>query len=195
MLDFLRSSLDAIVDRSPKELIGAVIISLTLSLAFAGLYALRRRTTSDRLTLMVVLSLGTNVAAMLVVLGYFTYAQNLKMKAVESVSHTRPPGPRGNGLELHLSQRILDMADRDRDGSLSSQEATDAAALFVQTSTSTSGQSRRLDVSTLAEVLRGTLMPPPGTMGPPPLHPQFGQNAGSRNTSPVSIESRQRPQT
>jgi hypothetical protein len=195
MLDLFHSSLDAIVDRSPKELIGAVLISLALSLALTGLYTVRRRKTSDRFALMVVLSLGTNVVAMLVVFGYFTHAQNLKVKAVESVSHTRPPGPRGNGLELHLSQRILDMADRDRDGSISSQEATDAAALFVQTATTTNGQSRRLDVSTLAEAMRGTLMPPPGTMGPPPLHPQFGQNAGSRNVRPASIESRQRPQT
>ena len=195
MLDFFHSSLDAIVDRSPKELIGAIMISLALSLAFTGLYALRRRKTSDRLTLMVVLGLSTNVVAMIVVLGYFTHAQNLKMKAVESVSHMGPPEWRRNGLELHLSQRILDMADRDKDGSISSQEATDAAALFVQTTTSTSGQSRRLDVSTLAEVMRGTLMPPPGPMGPPPLHPQFGQNAVSRNVRPASIESRQRPQT
>ena len=195
MLDFFHSSLDAIVDRSAKELIGAGMISLVLSLAFTGLYALRRRKTSDRFALMVVLGLGTNVVAMLVVLGYFTYAQNLKMKAVESVSHMRPQERRGNGLELHLSQRILDMADSDRDGSLSSQEATDAAALFVQTATSTSGQSRRLDVSTLAELMRGALMPPSGPMGPTTLHPQFGQKAGSRNVSPVSIESRQRPQT
>jgi hypothetical protein len=195
MLDFFRSSLDAIVDRSPKELIGAVMISLALSLAFTGLYALRRRKSSDRFTLMVVLSLGTNVAAMIIVVGYFTHAQNLKVKAVESVGHMWPQERRGNGLELHLSQRILDMADKDRDGSLSSQEATDAAAIFVQMATSTSCQSRRLDVSTLAEVMRGTLMPSLGPMGPPPLHPQFGQKAGSRYVSPVSIESRQRPQT
>ena len=43
MADFFVSLGNAVVDRSPDELIGAVIIALALSLAMAGVYCLGRR--------------------------------------------------------------------------------------------------------------------------------------------------------
>jgi hypothetical protein len=61
---------NAIVDRSPDELVGAVIIALALSLAFAGLYCLGRRKARDELVSIIALMIVANLVSMAVGAGY-----------------------------------------------------------------------------------------------------------------------------
>src|SRR5260221_6934649 len=118
MLDILQSTLNAVLDRSPKELLGGVLVALALAIAMAGLYALGRRKVGEPLTLVVGLMLFANVAAMALAIGYLEHSQRNYRQSIERVEIHGPHHPGALGRELGMSQRILDVADTNKDGSL-----------------------------------------------------------------------------
>ena len=75
MADFFVSLGNVIVDRSPDELIGAVIIALALSLAMAGVYCIGRRNIRENVMPMIVLMLVANLISMAVGAGYLAHVR------------------------------------------------------------------------------------------------------------------------
>ena len=72
MTEYLNLLGNAIVDRSPDELIGAVAIALTISLAMAGLYCIGRRKITENLLPVMVLMIVANLLSMAVGAGTFS---------------------------------------------------------------------------------------------------------------------------
>jgi hypothetical protein len=69
---FLTSISDAIVDRSPEELIGALLLSSVVAVGVASIYALRRRKSSPPLAFVAGLALAASVLCMAVGAGTST---------------------------------------------------------------------------------------------------------------------------
>jgi hypothetical protein len=136
---------NAIVDRSPEELIGAVAIALMISLAMAGLYCIGRRKINENLMPMIVLMIVANLLSMAVGAGYFQHARK-KMGYVTRESAWRLPGGPGGSCEL-LAARIFQEADRNHDRLISSDEASIAAVDFL----------RRADANGTGSIDPGTL--------------------------------------
>jgi hypothetical protein len=128
--EYLNRLGNAIVDRSPEELIGAVAVALTISLAMAGLYCIGRRKITENLLPMIVLMIVANLVSMAVGMGYFRVAHK-KMGYVERELQRRPPGGPGGSAEV-AARWIFRTADSDHDGRLSEEEASLAAADFVR---------------------------------------------------------------
>jgi hypothetical protein len=157
---------NAIVDRSPEELIGAVAIALTISLAMAGLYSVGRRKTTTNLMPMIVLMIVANLISMAVGAGYF----QLALRKTGYLAHQpimRPPvGP--GGLNEFMVEWIFREADRNHDREITGEEASLAAANFL----------RRVDVTgkgtvdsrALDRALQGFMF-----HGRDPDHPPFGR--------------------
>jgi hypothetical protein len=153
MIETLRSTLDVILDRPPGDLIGAGMIALTLALAMTGLYALRRKKTGEPLIVLIVLMLCANVISMALVAGYLvkTWRSESGFSARTNRNTARrpapggldgpvrqeqpwghlggsPPPPAGRGPgDPHIRQ-VFAVADADKDGRLT----PDEAALFVK---------------------------------------------------------------
>jgi hypothetical protein len=187
MREFLSSIYDALVDRSPQELIGAILIALTISMATAGLFILLRRKVSDSLTLLTGLTLLASTTSMALAAGYVLPSH--RHARGEAIGPARPPHWPPPVPERYLVRRIIEVADRDDDGILSADEAADAAARLVREADASGKGS--LDSATLAHALRETIFPPhrrpfPGNLepeqerrrmrpSPPSDHPKLGR--------------------
>lgn len=127
MYELFDSLANVILDRSPDELIGAVIVALGLSLAFAGVDFLARRKLGEARMLTVGLMIGANLISMCVAAGYLVHMTRMRStKATEQarMAATRP--------YLVLVESTFRAADKNQDGLLSSDEASFAAAEFVR---------------------------------------------------------------
>ena len=131
------SIVDVILDRSPEELIGGVLMALVLALGLSGLFHLIRRKVSDTSTLIICLALSSNLIAMTVAGAFVRYkftGGRPSARAMRSAEpQFAPPGMHG-GRSGFIAGRILEEADLNGDGSLSSDEAVFAAARFVKES-------------------------------------------------------------
>jgi hypothetical protein len=136
---------NTIVDRSPDELIGAVAIALTLSLAMAGLYCIGRRKITENLLPMIVLMIVANLLSMAVGAGYFQFARKKKGYVMRE-SASRPSGDPGGSCEL-LAARIFQEADSNHDRLICRDEASIAAVDFL----------RRADANGTGSIDPGTL--------------------------------------
>jgi hypothetical protein len=165
MKDYLESVIDALVERTPQELIAAVIISLVISLVLAGLYRLARRRMSDPLTLVSSLMLLGCTVSMVLAAGYGRYRLGIgRVSNVPPSSHERwepPPQP----PEL-VVQRLVAEADFNNDGVITREEAAQAAESFVRNAET--GERGRLDRDSLSLALRDLLGPHRDGHGPPP---------------------------
>jgi hypothetical protein len=184
MIETLRSTLDAFIDRSPGDLIGAVMIALTLALAMTGLYALlrRRKPTSEPLTGLIVLMLVANVASMALAGGYLTKTWKAERGvpggekpttawwpppggfkpgvAGQSGSPGGPPGSPWCG-DPNVGQ-VFAVADLDKDGRLT----PDEVAQFVRMADANGKGS--VNEGDFYAAIRRHLSAPPGPVGPPP---------------------------
>ena len=173
MLRFWEGLKNVLIDRSAQELIVALTIALALSLVVTGLYNLGRRKIHDGVMLMTGLVLMACIVSMLLAAGFLTRSRNVYLRSIERDAATRGmrvrPGP---GIELPLARWIFDLADRDQDGSLSDEEAADAASRFIRMNSK--DRKQPLDAEALAQVLRANLLPPfepmpPGRVERPPM--------------------------
>ena len=169
-----------LIDLSTEELIGSIMIGLVLAMAFAGLYALGRRKTSDRLPLLSSLMILASIVSMALGIGYGRYKQDLMGYGRPGQppsygpggpppgvpGHRAPPG--GPEVARHLAERFIGSADVDGEGRISPEEAARAAERLVREADS--DQRGSIDVETLSRVLDRRLGLPrgfgPGAFGP-----------------------------
>ena len=149
MDDFFDSLANAILDRSADELIGAVIVALGLSLAFAGIDFISRRKARENRMPMIAMMIGANLASMAFAAGYLVYHR--KARGAPASERNQTTSVR---LEPILVESIFRAADKNEDGLLSSEEAAVAAAEFVRQADPTGNGS--IDGPTLEHAL------PPG---------------------------------
>jgi hypothetical protein len=166
MADYFESLGNAVVDRSPDELVGAVIIALALSLAFAGIYFIgQRKVSGATLMPMTALLLVANLTSMAVGAGYLLHVKANAGYLTEDKTPRAmgPPGPM-------LVDLIFRDADTNHDGLLSSEEASQAAAELVRNA-DPSGKGL-VDARALEHALPGAGFHGPGPAGHP--MPPFG---------------------
>lgn len=178
------SIVDVIVDRSPEELIGGVLIALVFALGLSGLFHLLRHKVSDTSTLIICLALSSNLVAMTAGAAFIRYkftggrAQGSRSRSPEPPMP--PPGMPGSRTGF-MAGRILEAADLNGDRFLSSEEAGFAAAQFVKEVGE--GGDSPIDEGRLRMAIAARFMSPPhmgmgmwrgrrrGVDGPPPLPP------------------------
>jgi hypothetical protein len=146
MHDFFVALGNAIVDRSADELIGAVIVAMGLSLAFAGLDFIARRKMQENRMPMIVLMIGANLVSMAFAAGYIVHHR--KARGASASERNQLASAR---LEPILVESIFRVADKNDDGQLSTEEAAVAAAEFVRRADPTGNGS--VDVPTLEHAL------------------------------------------
>jgi hypothetical protein len=146
MYEFFSSLANAVVDRSADELIGAVIIALGISLAFAGLDFLGRRKVRDARMPMIVVMIGANLVSMAFAAGYFVHLRRSRANSVRERSEREPNRP-----FFVLVESTFRSADKNHDGLLSSEEASVAAAEFVRNADTTGRGS--IDASALENAI------------------------------------------
>ena len=165
MNNFLKTTLDLILDLPAEPIIAGIIIALLLALPGVGIYAALRRRGKEPAMALVGLAVVANLLGMVVASGYTRSAS----MAVRNPNSTRPPTRRQGGLpprmprspeefrpevlqSKHLASRIFRDADVNLDGLLSADEAAAAASAFVR---SVAGEDRdSIDPATLRELLR-----------------------------------------
>ncbi|WP_406695084.1 hypothetical protein V5E97_29010 [Singulisphaera sp. Ch08] len=131
------SIVDVILDRSPEELIGGVLLALVLALGLSGLFHLIRRKVSDTSTLIICLALSSNLVAMTVAGAYIRYKVmegKPSRRGMMSAGSRLPPPGMGESRSMFMASRILEAADRNGDHRLSADEAALLAAQFVKES-------------------------------------------------------------
>jgi len=133
MADYLASLGNALVDRSPDELIGAVLIAVTLALALAGLFWIGRRKFSDVLMPVTVLMIVGNVVAMTITAGYLLRLKKPAQRpSYRTASGDFPPGHPPLWPDPVWVETLFRVADKNQDGLVSADEASVAAADFVR---------------------------------------------------------------
>src|SRR5690348_11346958 len=139
---FLEALKNALIDLSPEEVMGALILALALALVPAGIMNLRRRRREapDFLATLCALLVPCLIVAMVLGNGYGRYLRqtvplepNHRMNLVGLPVHQRPFGPpvyvgpgspsRGFGVGNPLVVQLFAIADADQDGRLSPDEA------------------------------------------------------------------------
>jgi hypothetical protein len=153
MADVLASLANVFVDRSADELIAAVMIAVILALAMAGIYWIGRRKFSDVLMPMIVLMIVGNTLAMAVSAGYLMRARRRPLH----IAHGESPimFARGNPPlwpERQFVGTLFRVADTNRDGLLSPDEASQAITELVKKADSSGGGS--VDADSLIDYVR-----------------------------------------
>lgn len=124
-MGFLNTVFDSMVDRTAEELIGAMLMALSLSLAATGFYTLIRKRKEDRAMYMSGVVLVANLVAMVLAAGYVEQRQ----KGVGPVGSggatifpAMMPAP-NTEVEVVIAAGLIGLADTDRNGRISSEEA------------------------------------------------------------------------
>jgi hypothetical protein len=184
---FLESIYNAILNRSPEELIGALIVAAAVAIALAGGFALRRRKTSPSPTFVGSLALVAGIACMALTAGYIEYAQtdwNSGLGVARASSSMRPPGGPGwptspgpwgtYGAGWSSGFHVVVAADEDGDGRLGVDEVT---RLVLRADTDGDGLVNFRDID---RVIAGRFRTPSGPSG----LTDAGQGVGNRGHEP-----------
>jgi hypothetical protein len=170
MRPYLDAAINVALDRSPKEWIGGIMIALCLALAVAGAHMACRRwlKVKDDPTPLVGLALVAIFAGMAIA----SVDVQLKMRGgAAASSDSRPPdrpffrGSFGGYGSRSLTNAIFESADADSDGLLSPEEASIAAAKFIEEIDT--GGAGAIDRETLVTIVRERMRPSFGPPGPP----------------------------
>jgi hypothetical protein len=193
---FLESISAAILNRTPEELIGALLIAGAVASVVAGLYALCSRKSSPSPSLVGGLSLAAGASCMALAAGYIEYAKT-DLTSASAANHPAPPalppgGPgRGTppppwgffGPGWSSGFHIVVAADENRDGRLTPEEA---ARLVRKADTDGDGSVNFRDIDRLiVSRFRPRSLPPGLTAAEPNDHgggdgpPEKGRGAAS----------------
>jgi hypothetical protein len=189
---FLRSTFDAVLNRSAEELIGALFITLAVAIVVAGLYALGRRKSSPSPTFVGGLALGAGALCMALAAGYIEYVETDRLfgsgpnrpapvrRRPGGTGQVIPPPPRGfwsSGFHVVVA------ADENRDGRLTPEEV---ARLVRKADTDGDGSVNFQDIDRL---IASRFKPPsqssahtsagPNDRGPGDGPPDNGRGKGS----------------
>jgi hypothetical protein len=168
MSRFWESSIDVVLERSPEELIGGLLVALVLALSLAGVFAMLRRKTADSTVLLAVLAIVFNLAGMLVAAGYIRETRpgaRRRAAAEQTVNQVTPERVADTMIE-GMCFRILVAADVDHDGRLSPIEASAAAERLIRGIED--DRKHTVDFRALADVIRQRIKPPGLHSGPQP---------------------------
>lgn len=174
MMRYVDGVVDLLLERTPGELISSIFVALVLAFVLAGLFSAWRRKTSDAILLLTCLALVVNLAGMLfsasyVRLSWTAPSGSERTFSPPSPSHFHHPGP-PIGRAASFLRDAFGMADADRDGWLSVDEAATAAAKFVKEADE-SGKGA-VDLQELVASIHHRYPPPRGAVpiepGPPP---------------------------
>jgi len=171
---FLESTSDAILNRSPQELIGALLIAAAVAIVVAGLYALGLRKSSPSPSFVGGLGLTAGAVCMALAAGYIEYAET-DWTLRSAVSHPPPPrstpggpgragpSPWGSfGPGWSSGFRFVVAADENRDGRLTPEEV---ARLVRKADTDGDGSVNFRDIDLLIESQLRRRLRPPGLAG------------------------------
>jgi len=194
---FLGSVVDVVVDRTPEQLIAAILIALVLSLGMATAFALLRQKMTDTTMLLTCLAMVVNIAGMTVAAGF---VHSMKRVDEPGFRGSVPPGSMGEigagwrgqpgeGRSGSMARRIIEGADTNGDGKLSVDEASEAASMFVK-ETEEGRENGRIDEEVLRQAIRSRLLSPPF----PPPHQGAAEPQIQAKASIPSEETRDRPQ-
>ena len=133
-MGFLESIPDAILNRSPEELIGAMLIAALIGIVMASLYALNRRKSPPSPTFVGVLALVAGASGMALAAGFFERGETGSMAGwPKTLRSPRPLGGTGgrgmpppwlfSGPGWSSGFHVVLAADGDRDGRLTPDEA------------------------------------------------------------------------
>jgi hypothetical protein len=178
MRPYLESVINVMLDRKPEEWIEGIVVALFLALALAGASgALRRwKKAADETMLLVVPAIVVIFTGMVMAAGYVQLMSKRAARPTEFVIPQGRPFRGPEGGSSRMADLILEAADADRDGRISTDEAATAAARFVKEA-EVNGKSA-LDREALTTSLREHLRPPGGA---PPF-----PNAPDRTPRPPS---------
>jgi hypothetical protein len=135
-MSFLRSVVDAVLDRTPQELIEAVLVAVAVAFLMAGLYELGRRRSLHSPTFVGSLAFASGVLGMLLAAGYLTHVGPPRGRRRSfatlpplpgwpptEMGRVTPPGSRSfPGPAWSSGFHVLMAADENRDGLLNVEE-------------------------------------------------------------------------
>ena len=134
---FLKSIADAVLGRTPEELIAAILLDVAIAAVVAGIYALGRRKSSPSTSFVGNLAFGAVASGMLLVAGYIQHRETAWMYGGGSVPQNGsgpargpqaqgPPHQPPNGGIPHgiwsSGFHVVVAADTDRDGRVTADE-------------------------------------------------------------------------
>lgn len=174
---FLESVSVAMLNRSPEELIVALLVAAAVGAVVAGLYALGRRKSSPSPTFVGGLCLGAGATCMVLAAGYVEYASidwDLSSAANHGTPPRWPPGgpgrmtppPPWNSLGAGWSSgfHIVVAADENRDGRLTAEEV---ARMVRKADTDGDGSVNSRDIDRLiGDRFLRRIPPPPESPSP-----------------------------
>ncbi len=130
---FLRTVVDAVLDRSPEELIGAMIFAIAVAIVMSGLYKLGRHKAIHAPTLVGVLVFAGGILCMALAAGYIERSEAAGMPR-PGTQPARSPGDSNRRTQagpwasnrMHWSSgfHVMVAADEDHNGHLTREEAT-----------------------------------------------------------------------
>jgi hypothetical protein len=135
VMELLQFVGNAVIDRSPEELIGAILGVFVVAILMAGAYALGARKAPRTPTFVGGLVLVTGITSLAVGAGYADYAHDRRIRAVPTVAGAprSRPADAGRGMRPHgggfggfgwsTGFHVLVAADDNRDGHLTTEEA------------------------------------------------------------------------
>ncbi len=165
---FLDAVYESLVDKSPQHIVMALFLALAGGLIVAQLYHFLSRKAADPQVVLTGLVIFFLALAAVLGIGFERYTRDLTFSknAVVPLANARRH-PHSN-IDFQIVRRILEIADTDKDGRLSPEEASEAAGLQVREAVRPNSES--VDFRTLMHLVHYSLMPnprAPGTEAPP----------------------------
>jgi|GEM_PF-3951278 len=158
MMNFLHSVYESLVDKSPQHMVMALFLALAGALVVAQLYFFVSRKVADPqvvLTGMMVFALALAAA---LGIGFERYSREISARNIPA-SFQQVRRHQHSNIEWQIARRILEVADSDKDGRLSPEEASQAAAKHVREASSFD-DTDAANIRALTHLVRYATMPP-----------------------------------